>query len=136
MMIMPPPPSSSILTRTSFSLCSKAAMWDSKTSTLPLLPRMAISSPVRARWAGFGNGLARCWIGVRDSNQWSCIQVIQVCLPPHASTPTPPPPRLKLYVLAQRTSSMENIILFWVGRGRVTLGLRGGRHCESIYTYL
>lgn len=140
MTIMPTPPPSSILTRTSFSFCSKAAMWDSKISILPLLPRMAISCPVRARWAGFGNGLARCWIGMGDLNQWNYILVIQVCLLPHAGPhnplPSRPSPKLKLYVLAQRTSSTENIISFWVGRGRPTLGLRGGRHCESIYKYL
>ena len=112
-MIMPPPPSSSILTRTSFSLCSKAAMWDSKTSTLPLLPRMVISSPVRARWAEFGNGLARCWIGVRDSNQWSCIQVIQVCLPPHASNPPTTPSKAKAVCIgtADFFDGKHNIVL-------------------------
>lgn len=44
-------------------------------------------------------------------------------------------PKLKLYVLAQRTSSTANIISSWVGRGRLTLGSRGGRHCESIYMH-
>lgn len=44
-------------------------------------------------------------------------------------------PKLKFYVLAQRTSSTANIILYWVGRGRLILGLRGGRHCESIYMH-
>lgn len=40
-------------------------------------------------------------------------------------------PRLKLYVLTQRTSSTANIISSWAGPGLLTLGLRGGRHCES-----